>query len=181
MQRRYLNQDKIVKHAFLQLLDAVEYIHSLGIYHRDLTPENVLCFDGGLRLAVADFGLVTTDAFSEEFEIGNAYHTSPGMPTVLSCFPLSEINLLIQNPMADNSPIMARILPCSTMSGPWASSSSTSSLAVTHGSQPPSTIPPSMPTSRTPNVSFPPSCQFPMRSTLCWSAFWMLTGGGVSP
>jgi len=85
-QRRYLGQDELVKHVFLQLLDAVEYCHSLGIYHRDLKPENVLCFDGGLRLAITDFGLATTDAFSEEFRTGSAYHMSPGTPVSL-CSP----------------------------------------------------------------------------------------------
>jgi serine/threonine protein kinase len=76
-QRRYLGQDELIKHVFLQLLDAVEYCHSLGIYHRDLKPENVLCFDGGLRLAITDFGLATMDTVSEEFRTGSAYHMSP--------------------------------------------------------------------------------------------------------
>ncbi|KAG8216774.1 serine/threonine protein kinase, negative regulator of sexual conjugation and meiosis [Butyriboletus roseoflavus] len=75
---RYLGQDRLIKHIFLQLLDAVEYCHSLGIYHRDLKPENVLCFDGGLRVAITDFGLATTDTFSEEFRTGSVYHMSPG-------------------------------------------------------------------------------------------------------
>ncbi|KAG9313535.1 serine/threonine protein kinase [Chiua virens] len=74
---RYLGQDHLIKHIFLQLLDAVEYCHSLGIYHRDLKPENVLCFDGGLRVAITDFGLATTDRFSEEFRTGSVYHMSP--------------------------------------------------------------------------------------------------------
>jgi serine/threonine protein kinase len=87
-QRRYLGQDELVKHVFLQLLDAVEYSHSLGIYHRDLKPENVLCFDGGLRLAITDFGLATTDAFSEEFRTGSAYHMSPGMQIPLISLPI---------------------------------------------------------------------------------------------
>ncbi|KAN0084347.1 Protein kinase-like domain containing protein [Tylopilus felleus] len=74
---RYLGQDHLIKHIFLQLLDAVEYCHSLGIYHRDLKPENVLCFDSGLRVAITDFGLATTDRFSEEFRTGSIYHMSP--------------------------------------------------------------------------------------------------------
>ncbi|KAH7923441.1 kinase-like protein [Leucogyrophana mollusca] len=74
---RYLGHDHFIKHIFLQLLDAVEYCHSLGIYHRDLKPENVLCFDGGLRIAITDFGLATTDRFSEEFRTGSVYHMSP--------------------------------------------------------------------------------------------------------
>ncbi|EGN92876.1 hypothetical protein SERLA73DRAFT_146503, partial [Serpula lacrymans var. lacrymans S7.3] len=74
---RYLGNDRLIKHIFLQLLDAVEYCHSLGIYHRDLKPENVLCFEGGLRIAITDFGLATTDRFSEEFRTGSVYHMSP--------------------------------------------------------------------------------------------------------
>ncbi|THU84350.1 kinase-like protein [Dendrothele bispora CBS 962.96] len=74
---RYLGEDYLIKHVFLQLLDAVEYCHSLGIYHRDLKPENILCFDGGLRIAITDFGLATTDKVSEEFRTGSVYHMSP--------------------------------------------------------------------------------------------------------
>lgn len=74
---RYLGQDRLIKHIFLQLLDAVDYCHSLGIYHRDLKPENVLCFEGGLQIAITDFGLATTERFSEEFRTGSVYHMSP--------------------------------------------------------------------------------------------------------
>jgi len=75
--RRYLGNNDLIKDVFLQLLDAVEYCHSLNIYHRDLKPENVLCFDGGLRLAITDFGLATTDRMSTEFRTGSVYHMSP--------------------------------------------------------------------------------------------------------
>ncbi|KAH0578272.1 hypothetical protein H2248_003896 [Termitomyces sp. 'cryptogamus'] len=74
---RYLGDDALIKHVFLQLLDAVEYCHSLGIYHRDLKPENVLCFDDGLRVAITDFGLATTEKLSTEFRTGSVYHMSP--------------------------------------------------------------------------------------------------------
>lgn len=75
---RYLGDDALIKHVFLQLLDAVEFCHNLGIYHRDLKPENVLCFDEGFRIAITDFGLATTDKISEEFRTGSVYHMSPG-------------------------------------------------------------------------------------------------------
>ena len=84
--RRYLGQDELVKQVFLQLLDAVEYSHSLGIYHRDLKPENVFCFDSGTRIAITNFGLATTAAFSEEFRISSAYYMSPGTPPILLTF-----------------------------------------------------------------------------------------------
>lgn len=79
--RRYLGNNLLIKEVFLQLLDAVEYCHSLNIYHRDLKPENVLCFDGGLRLAITDFGLATTETMSTEFRTGSVYHMSPGKYT----------------------------------------------------------------------------------------------------
>ena len=94
-QRQYLGQDELVERVFLQLLDAVEYSHSLGIYHRDLKPENILCFDGGLRLAIADFGLATTDAFSKEFRTGSTYHMSPGMPTMPISSPIFRDNPIV--------------------------------------------------------------------------------------
>jgi serine/threonine protein kinase len=75
---RYLGDDVLIKHVFLQMLDAVEYCHSLGIYHRDLKPENILCFDHGYRVALTDFGLATTEKSSTEFRTGSVYHMSPG-------------------------------------------------------------------------------------------------------
>ncbi|KAI0701361.1 kinase-like domain-containing protein [Cytidiella melzeri] len=75
--RRYLGQNDLIREVFLQLLDAVDYCHSLNIYHRDLKPENILCFDDGLRLAVTDFGLATTEKMSTEFRTGSVYHMSP--------------------------------------------------------------------------------------------------------
>ncbi|KAG6813646.1 hypothetical protein H0H92_008883 [Tricholoma furcatifolium] len=38
-----------------QLIDALAYIHSMGVMHRDIKPENLL-LDARFRLALADFG-----------------------------------------------------------------------------------------------------------------------------
>ncbi|KIY47396.1 kinase-like protein, partial [Fistulina hepatica ATCC 64428] len=74
---RYLGDSDLIRHIFLQILDAVEFCHSMGIYHRDLKPENILCFDDGLRVAITDFGLATTDKLSNEYRTGSVYHMSP--------------------------------------------------------------------------------------------------------
>jgi 5'-AMP-activated protein kinase catalytic alpha subunit len=57
-----------------QILNAVEYLHSLGISHRDLKPENLL-FDRQLNIKVVDFGLGNIYAQGEKL------HTACGSPS----------------------------------------------------------------------------------------------------
>ncbi|KAF5329381.1 hypothetical protein D9619_009218 [Psilocybe cf. subviscida] len=73
----YLGNDTLIKLVFLQLLDAVQYCHSLGIYHQDLRPKNVLCYDRGYRIALTNFGLATTDKYSTELRTGSVYYVGP--------------------------------------------------------------------------------------------------------
>jgi serine/threonine protein kinase len=40
------------------LIQAIEYLDSVGVTHRDLKPENIL-FDKDFNLKVSDFGLST--------------------------------------------------------------------------------------------------------------------------
>lgn len=74
----FVGNDPLVKHGFLQILDAVQFCHSLGIYHRNLKPENVLVADNTLTLKLAGFSLATTDPMTSDFGCGSAFYMSPG-------------------------------------------------------------------------------------------------------
>ncbi len=50
------------KRVFSQLLDALEYIHSLQLVHHDLKPDNILITRNGANVKLIDFGLSATDA-----------------------------------------------------------------------------------------------------------------------
>ncbi len=47
--------------VFFQLLDALEYIHSLQLVHHDLKADNILITRNGFNVKLIDFGLSATD------------------------------------------------------------------------------------------------------------------------
>ncbi|ORX60411.1 Pkinase-domain-containing protein [Hesseltinella vesiculosa] len=67
----------LIRRVFLQLLDAVQHCHDHGVYHRDLKSENILVFDGGRTVKLADFGLATMDPISKDYGCGSTFYYSP--------------------------------------------------------------------------------------------------------
>ncbi|KAK4777925.1 hypothetical protein SAY87_018112 [Trapa incisa] len=65
---------------FQQLISAVDFCHSRGVYHRDLKPENLLLDEDG-NLKVTDFGL---SAFSEHIRQDGLLHTTCGTPAYVA-------------------------------------------------------------------------------------------------
>jgi serine/threonine protein kinase len=76
-QGKYVGNDFLAKSIFLQILEAVEFCHSIGIYHRDLKPENVLVKDNGMTAKLADFGLASTERITSDFGCGSTFYMSP--------------------------------------------------------------------------------------------------------
>ncbi|KAH9180816.1 kinase-like domain-containing protein [Lactarius sanguifluus] len=59
----FFREDELIKRVFVQIIDALEYCHARGVYHRDLKPDNILVSaqSGDIDVFVADFGLATTN------------------------------------------------------------------------------------------------------------------------
>lgn len=61
-----------------QLMNAMEYVHSLQIVHRDLKPQNILIANNGHNVKLIDFGLADTDSHSElKQPAGTVSYVSP--------------------------------------------------------------------------------------------------------
>ncbi|PNX89368.1 CBL-interacting protein kinase 2-like protein, partial [Trifolium pratense] len=70
----------VARRYFQQLISAVDFCHSRGVYHRDLKPENLL-LDENDNLKVSDFGLST---FSESKSQDGLLHTTCGTPAYVA-------------------------------------------------------------------------------------------------
>ncbi|KAL5709868.1 non-specific serine/threonine protein kinase [Ranunculus cassubicifolius] len=71
---------------FHQLISAVGYCHSHGVFHRDLKPENLLLDERG-DLKVSDFGL---SAVTEQIQNDGMLHTQCGTPAYVAPEILSK-------------------------------------------------------------------------------------------
>ncbi|XP_057979409.1 CBL-interacting protein kinase 18-like [Malania oleifera] len=73
-------KENIARTYFQQLISAVDFCHSRGVYHRDLKPENLLLDENGI-LKVSDFGL---SALAECKHQDGLLHTSCGTPAYVA-------------------------------------------------------------------------------------------------
>ncbi|KAI3771855.1 hypothetical protein L6452_03026 [Arctium lappa] len=73
-------REDVARSYFQQLISAVDFCHSRGVYHRDLKPENLLLDEDG-NLKVTDFGL---SAFSDHLRHDGLLHTTCGTPAYVA-------------------------------------------------------------------------------------------------
>ncbi|KAK9050424.1 hypothetical protein SSX86_030606 [Deinandra increscens subsp. villosa] len=72
--------EDLSRRYFQQLISAIGYCHSRGVYHRDLKPENLL-LDENWNLKVTDFGL---SALTEQIRPDGLLHTLCGTPAYVA-------------------------------------------------------------------------------------------------
>lgn len=73
-------KEEVARKYFQQLISAVDFCHSRGVYHRDLKPENLL-LDENEDLKVSDFGL---SALAESKRQDGLLHTTCGTPAYVA-------------------------------------------------------------------------------------------------
>lgn len=73
-------KEDAARNYFRQLIAAIDFCHSRGVYHRDLKPENLLVDDEG-NLKVSDFGL---SALIETKRQDGLLHTACGTPAYIA-------------------------------------------------------------------------------------------------
>jgi serine/threonine protein kinase len=65
------------KYIFRQLIDALAYIHSMGVAHRDIKPDNIL-IDLAARIKLIDFGLSNYQGdVLLKTRVGSTYFAAP--------------------------------------------------------------------------------------------------------
>ncbi|KAL5629359.1 hypothetical protein BROUX41_001966 [Berkeleyomyces rouxiae] len=65
-----------VRKFMLQIVDAVEYMHGMGVFHRDIKPENIFITKTG-SMKLGDFGLATTEEWCDEMAVGSDRYMAP--------------------------------------------------------------------------------------------------------
>lgn len=78
--------EDLSRRYFQQLISAVGYCHSRGVFHRDLKPENLL-LDENWNLKVSDFGL---SAVTDQIRPDGLLHTLCGTPAYVAPEVLSK-------------------------------------------------------------------------------------------
>ncbi|XP_059635559.1 CBL-interacting serine/threonine-protein kinase 6 [Cornus florida] len=73
-------REEVARNYFQQLISAIDFCHSRGVYHRDLKPENLL-LDDDENLKVTDFGL---SALSVHLRQDGLLHTTCGTPAYVA-------------------------------------------------------------------------------------------------
>ena len=80
-----------IKQVFVQILDAVAFLHQLNIFHQDLKPANILLTNSVNPIVkLTDFGATTTDKLSNRVIWGTSKFVSPEIYAKLKGYSLAS-------------------------------------------------------------------------------------------
>ncbi|SCU82185.1 LANO_0B05402g1_1 [Lachancea nothofagi CBS 11611] len=68
---------RLITHIASQLMEAIEFVHAKGIYHRDVKPENILIAGSDWTIKLTDWGLATKEKTSMDRSVGSERYMSP--------------------------------------------------------------------------------------------------------
>ena len=76
---------RLISRMFIQMCDAVDACHRMGISHRDIKPENFICCEEDnkgverrVMVKLTDWGLGTRDAECTDFDCGSKPYMAYG-------------------------------------------------------------------------------------------------------
>jgi serine/threonine protein kinase len=73
----FAGDDKRMREIILQICDALDFVHSKGVFHKDLKPQNILVSRDGRKVFLCDFGL-SSDTQTNTRGGGTKAYMSPG-------------------------------------------------------------------------------------------------------
>ena len=73
----FAGDDRRMREIILQICGAVDFMHSRGVFHKDLKPQNILISTDGRKIVLCDFGLAS-DIRSDTRGGGSTPYMSPG-------------------------------------------------------------------------------------------------------
>jgi serine/threonine protein kinase len=104
--------EELARTYFHMLIDAIEHMHTLGVYHLDIKPQNIL-LDCGFQLKLTDFGFSSlqrvsssnlgTDGYAAP-EILTQTHYNCELADVFSCGVVLFILVFRELPFASSHP-----------------------------------------------------------------------------
>ncbi|EAY04134.1 CAMK family protein kinase [Trichomonas vaginalis G3] len=86
---RFLTEHETLRITY-QILDALSYLHSLGIAHRDIKPENIV-FDESMTPKLIDFGFATDEIVKNKLhhtQCGSVAYVAPEVLTPFGYDPM---------------------------------------------------------------------------------------------
>jgi len=90
----FAGDDGRIREILLQICDAVDFMHSRGVFHKDLKPQNILISQDGRKVFLCDFGLAS-NIRSNTRGGGSTPYMSPGEEITLNVVRAGS--LVLQN------------------------------------------------------------------------------------